>query len=137
VVSLTSRHSSVAFVLPGISGEAPAYLVVFDILALGRDDLRALPNAQRRELVAGLLAEAASPLALMPMTTHHAGAQALLTDHTATGIEGVVVKHLKHAYRPGLRSWRKVRTRVTAEAVVGGVIGPLKGTGRAHPGQGG
>jgi hypothetical protein len=36
-----------------------------------------------------------------------------------------VVKNLKHDYRPARRSWQKVRTRVTAEAVVGGVIGPL------------
>ena len=105
--------------------EAPACLVVFDVLALGGDDLRALPYATRRELVAGLLAEVAPPLALMPMTTSSAGAQAWLTDHTAAGIEGVVVKHLKHAYRPARRTWQKVRTKVTAEAVVGGVIGPL------------
>jgi hypothetical protein len=36
-----------------------------------------------------------------------------------------VVKNLKHGYRPARRTWQKVRTRVTAEAVVGGVIGPL------------
>jgi hypothetical protein len=41
------------------------------------------------------------------------------------GIEGVVVKNVKHAYRPARRSWQKIKTRVTAEAVVGGVIGPL------------
>ena len=116
--------------------EAPACLVVFDILALGGDDLRGLPYAQRRELVADLLAEAAPPLALMPMTTDRAGARAWLTDHAEAGIEGVVVKNLKHAYRPARRTWQKVRTRVTAEAVVGGVIGPLRRTGGAHPGPG-
>jgi len=105
--------------------EAPACLVVFDTLAVGGADLRALPYAQRRELLADLLTQAAPPLALVPMTTNQAGAQAWLTDHTAAGIEGVVVKHLKHAYRPARRTWQKVRTRVTAEAVVGGVIGPL------------
>jgi ATP-dependent DNA ligase len=48
-----------------------------------------------------------------------------LTDHTAAGIEGVVVKALDGPYRPGARNWRKVRTRTTAEAIVGGVLGPL------------
>jgi ATP-dependent DNA ligase len=40
-------------------------------------------------------------------------------------MEGVVVKHREHGYRPRRRSWWKVRTRVTADAVVGGVIGAL------------
>jgi ATP-dependent DNA ligase len=38
-----------------------ACLVVFDILALGRDDLRGLPYLHRRELVADLLADAVPP----------------------------------------------------------------------------
>ena len=37
----------------------------------------------------------------------------------------MVAKRLDQAYRPGGRSWRKVRTRTTAEAVVGGVLGPV------------
>ena len=35
-----------------------------------------------------------------------------------------MIKHREHGYRPRRRSW-KVRTRVTADAVVGGVIGAL------------
>jgi hypothetical protein len=34
----------------------------------------------------------------------------------------VVAKRLDQAYRAGGRTWRKVRTRTTAEAVVGGVL---------------
>ena len=48
-----------------------------------------------------------------------------MVDHCAAGIEGVVAKRLDQAYRPGGRTWRKVRTRTTAEAVVGGVLGPV------------
>jgi ATP-dependent DNA ligase len=108
-----------------LAAEAPACLVVFDILAVGVDDLRGLPYVQRRNLVSGLLAAVTPPLALMPMTTEQAGARTWLTDHTAAGIEGVVVKHLTQAYQPARRTWQKIRTRVTAEAVVGGLIGPL------------
>ena len=61
----------------------------------------------------------------MPMTTDLAAAQLWLVDHCAAGIEGVVAKRLDQAYRPGGRTWRKVRTRTTAEAVVGGVLGPV------------
>lgn len=43
----------------------------------------------------------------------------------AAGVEGVVVKHREHGYRPRRRSWWRVRTQVTADAVVGGVIGSL------------
>ena len=39
--------------------EPPACLVVFDILALGGDDLRGLAYAQRREMLVELLARAA------------------------------------------------------------------------------
>ena len=103
----------------------PACLVVFDVLAHGIDDLRGLLYAERRELVVDLLARVAPPLALMPMTTCEAGAQTWLTIHALAGVEGVVAKHVGHAYRPARRTWQKVRTRDTAEAVAGGVIGPL------------
>ena len=47
-----------------------------------------------------------------------------MVDHCAAGIEGVVAKRLDEANRPGGRTWRKIRTRNTAEAVGGGVLGP-------------
>jgi ATP-dependent DNA ligase len=106
-------------------GHRSACFVVFDILALGGNDLRGLAYTQRRGIVADLLAQASPPLALMPMTTDLAGARSWLTNHAEAGIEGVVVKNVKHAYRPDRRSWQKIKTRVTTEAVVGGVIGPL------------
>ena len=70
------------------------------------------------------------PTCSMPAPCTHeardlAGAQAWMSQHTAAGIEGVVVKDRGHGYRPGRRSWMKVRTRTTVEAIVGGVLGPL------------
>jgi ATP-dependent DNA ligase len=41
------------------------------------------------------------------------------------GRKGVVAKRIDQTYRPGVRAWHKLRARVTAEAVVGGVIGPI------------
>jgi hypothetical protein len=52
-------------------------------------------------------------------------ARSWLAGHASSGIEGVVAKRLDQPYRPGARGWQKLRTRLTAEAVVGGVIGPL------------
>jgi ATP-dependent DNA ligase len=103
----------------------PAQLVVFDVLADRGDDVRHLPYHERRDRLTALLTGAEGPLALVPVTVEAAGARAWLIEHTAAGIEGIVAKHLDHAYRPGRRSWRKIRTRMTAEAVVGGVVGDL------------
>jgi ATP-dependent DNA ligase len=52
-------------------------------------------------------------------------ARAWLTNHSAAGIEGVVAKRLDQPYRPGDRTWRKIWTRLTADAVVGGVLGSI------------
>jgi ATP-dependent DNA ligase len=59
------------------------------------------------------------------MTTDGEAARAWLTGHLDVGIEGVVAKRLDHGYLPPRRAWRKVKTRTSAEAVVGGVLGPL------------
>jgi ATP-dependent DNA ligase len=103
----------------------PACFVVFDLLARKGFDLRTRPYRKRRRALEKLLARhLPDRLALMPMTTDVAAAELWMVDHCAAGIEGVVAKRLDQAYRPGGRTWRKVRTRTTAEAVVGGVIGP-------------
>jgi ATP-dependent DNA ligase len=103
----------------------PATFVAFDVLALAGRDLRTRPCWARREHLEQLLRHAHPPLALTPVTRDIAGARAWMTEHTAAGIEGVVVKDVRHGYRPGRRAWTKVRTRTTAEAVVGGVLGPI------------
>ena len=104
----------------------PACFVVFDLLARGGVDLRARPYRRRRYALEKLLdRHLPDRAALMPMTTDPAAAQLWMVDHCAAGIEGVVAKRLDQAYRPAGRTWRKVRTRTTAEAVVGGVLGPV------------
>jgi ATP-dependent DNA ligase len=105
--------------------EAPATFLVFDVLAAGSTDLRAHPYRIRRALLLQLLEDAAPPLAVVPMTTDGEAARAWLTGHLDAGIEGVVAKRLDHGYLPARRAWRKVKTRTSAEAVVGGVLGPL------------
>src|SRR3954471_8556488 len=55
----------------------------------------------------------------MPATRDLAGAHTWMRDHVEAGVEGVVVKHREHGYRPRRRSWFKVRARTTADAVGG------------------
>jgi ATP-dependent DNA ligase len=124
-----------------LSLACPVTFVVFDVLVLAGDDLRGLPYRKRRKRLRRLLDGATPPLALMPATRELVGAKAWMRDYADAGVEGVVIKHRQHGYRPRLRSswrkvrsrrprlrssWRKVRSRMTADAVVGGVIGPLK-----------
>jgi ATP-dependent DNA ligase len=61
----------------------------------------------------------------MPMSTDPRVAQAWLREYSDAGVEGVVAKRVDQSYRAGGRTWRKLRTRLSAEAVVGGVLGPL------------
>ena len=104
----------------------PACFVIFDLLARGGVDLRARPYRKRRRALEKLLhRRLPAGLVLMPMSSEVAVAEAWMVDHCAAGIEGVVAKRLDETYRPGGRTWRKIRTRTTAEAVVGGVLGSL------------
>ena len=109
-----------------LAAATPAAYVVFDLLAHGRTDLREQPYQHRRDALEALLGRGLPPgLVLTPSTTDPAVARSWLIHHGHTGIEGVVAKRLDQPYRPGVRGWQKLRTRLTAEAVVGGVIGPL------------
>jgi ATP-dependent DNA ligase len=107
------------------AADGPASYVAFDALAAGGTDLRALPYRIRRQVLQQLLDDARSPLAVVPMTTDGTAARAWLTGHLAAGIEGVVAKRLDHGYQPSRRAWRKVKARTSAEAIVGGVLGPV------------
>ena len=64
-------------------------------------------------------------LVLMPMSADSAVARQWLINHCAAGIEGVVAKRSSQSYRPGKTKWQKIRTRVTTEAIVGGVLGSI------------
>ncbi len=107
------------------SGDSTRRLVVFDVLAIAGRDVRPEPYRDRRARLVELLEHAAPPLALAPVTEDLQAAHAWMGE-TARGVEGVVVKHLDHAYLPGHCWWTKIRARDTSEAVVGGVIGPVE-----------
>ena len=110
----------------GLVAAEPAAFVVFDLLARNGKDLRDRPYWKRRRKLEKLLgAGLPEGLVLTPATTDPAVARAWMLAHTHTGLEGVVAKRLDQTYRPGVRGWQKLRTRITAEAIVGGVTGPV------------
>ena len=110
-----------------LARKMPASYVVFDLLEVAGTDLRLRPYVERRACLEELLGrQLPHGLVLMPVSDDPAVAQQWLINHSAAGIEGVVAKRSRQSYRPGKTKWHKVRTRVTAEAVVGGVLGSLQ-----------
>jgi ATP-dependent DNA ligase len=67
-----------------------------------------------------LLAAAAPPLLLTPLSTEVEAATAWLDRFTGRGVDGVVAKRPEGAYLPGRREWVKVKPERTADCVVAG-----------------
>jgi ATP-dependent DNA ligase len=149
--SLLQRRLTAGRRIAEIAARYPAHLVAFDILRDGRGtELLNQPLSERRAKLERLLRAAPPQLVICPQTTDHAVAQGWLQDLAVAGVEGLVIKPVNDRYRPGTKSWIKVRARDTTEYVVGGVTGTvqhpttlllgrfddagvLRYTGRTHP----
>ena len=103
-----------------LSETTPARFVAFDLLALDGEDLLAAPFAERRQRLEDLLAEAAPPLHLTPITDDVETARDWFTRFEGAGLDGVVAKRVDGAYEPGKRGWVKVKHQRTADMVVAG-----------------
>lgn len=103
-----------------LSQEIPAAVVFWDLLALGDEDLRALPLRERRTRLEQLLAKAAPPIHLTPATTDRDTATDWFNRFEGAGLDGVMAKPLKGAYEPNKRSMFKVKHKRTCECVVAG-----------------
>jgi ATP-dependent DNA ligase len=118
--ALLARLHPAASRVERLRRETPAVLVAFDLLARGGDDLRDRPFADRRRLLARLLAGARPPLFLTPLTDDRQRATRWLERYAGRGIDGVVAKHRDQSYAPGRRQMIKVKRERTAECVVAG-----------------
>jgi ATP-dependent DNA ligase len=100
----------------------------FDCLQVRGADLTGEPLRTRRRRLEGLLPGLRPPLQITPATRDRDVARQWLEDYAAAGvgIEGIVIKGLAVRYQPGRRAWLKLRTRASAEALVGAVTGTLK-----------
>jgi ATP-dependent DNA ligase len=116
-----------------LARETPASFVAFDLLALGADDLRARPFADRRRLLAEALADARPPVHLTPATDDPAVAATWFERFEGAGLDGVVAKRSDLPYKENERVMLKVKHERTADCVVagfrwhksGGVVGSL------------
>jgi ATP-dependent DNA ligase len=103
-----------------LARETPASLVVWDLLALGDEDLRAVPLEQRRRRLEEAVRGARPPVHLTPATRDRALALDWFDRFEGAGLDGVVAKRLESVYEPGVRAMIKVKHARTADCVVGG-----------------
>ncbi len=99
---------------------SPASFVAWDLLALGDEDLRAVPQGERRVRLEAALADAAPPVHLTPATRDRALAAEWFERFEGAGLDGVVAKRLDASYQPGKRAMLKIKHQRTADCVVAG-----------------
>jgi ATP-dependent DNA ligase len=127
-----------------LAAESPSSFVGFDLLALGKEDLREADLSDRRRRLEQTLSDAIQlpsgdvssgpeleleviellangpKLALTPQTDNPALAQVWFDVFEGAGLDGVIAKKTDQPYRPGERTMVKVKHKRTADCVVGG-----------------
>ncbi len=103
-----------------LAAETPASFVAFDVLADGARDLRAAPQAERRAVLEGLLADQVPRLHLTPCTRDRATAADWFHRFEGAGFDGVIAKHEAARYEAGKRTMLKIKHARTADCVVAG-----------------
>jgi ATP-dependent DNA ligase len=103
-----------------LARETPAVLVIFDLLALGDDDLTGRPFAERRALLEEHVAGGGPGVYLTPATDDVAVAQRWFELFEGAGLDGVVAKRPDLAYQPDKRVMSKIKHERTADCVVAG-----------------
>jgi ATP-dependent DNA ligase len=118
--ALLNRIHPAASRVNKLASETPASFVGFDLLALGDEDLRPRPFAERRARLEAALAGAQPPVHLTPATRDRAVAEEWFGRFEGAGLDGVMVKPLGLAYLEGKREMLKVKHARTADCVVAG-----------------
>jgi bifunctional non-homologous end joining protein LigD len=96
-------------------------LFAFDLLFEGREDLRTLPLAQRKDRLETLLTGGGVSRRLHYVSHLVSNGPAVFASACKMGLEGIVSKQLAASYRSGRTgSWLKVKCRAGQEVVIGG-----------------
>jgi ATP-dependent DNA ligase len=103
-----------------LAKETPSSFVAFDLLAVGRKNLMASSQQERRNALEGLLHDVGKPVYLTPLTRDLATATQWLRRFEGAGLDGVIAKPDAGPYLPGRRAMIKVKQARTAECVVAG-----------------
>ena len=103
-----------------LAAEKPASYVAWDVLALDDQDLRQVPQGQRRDRLVAALANAKPPVHITPATRDRALASDWFARFEGAGLDGVIAKSDDMAYMPGKRVMLKIKHKRTADCVVAG-----------------
>jgi ATP-dependent DNA ligase len=103
-----------------LAEQSPASYVAWDLLALGDEDLRQVPQGERRTRLEAALRGVKAPIHLTPATTDIALAADWFDRFEGAGLDGVVAKRLDGTYQPGKRAMIKVKHQRTADCAVAG-----------------
>jgi ATP-dependent DNA ligase len=103
-----------------LAAEKPSSYVAWDILALGDEDLRPLPQAERRKRLEAAMAKVEAPVHMTPCTRDRAIAADWFSRFEGAGLDGVMAKPHELPYMPGKRAMMKVKHARTADCVVAG-----------------
>jgi ATP-dependent DNA ligase len=103
-----------------LAEESPASFVGWDLLALGDEDLREVPQGERRTRLEAVFGDVEPPIHLTPATLDRALAADWFDRFEGAGLDGVVAKKLDAGYQPGKRAMLKIKHQRTADCVVAG-----------------
>lgn len=103
-----------------LSEKTPAQFIAFDLLAVGDEDLREAPFADRRARLEAVLAGVEPPLHLTPTTTDHDVAAEWFRVFEGAGLDGLIAKPVAEPYVENKRTQFKVKHVRTADAAVAG-----------------
>ena len=112
-----------------LAEQTPARLVVWDVLALGDDDLTGLPFADRRARLELVVGGSSGAVSLTPQTDDLAVARRWFGEFEGAGLDGVVAKPLDDPYAPGKRTLIKIKHARTADVVALGYRVHKSGSG--------
>jgi ATP-dependent DNA ligase len=118
--SLLLRIHPAASRVKMLAAETPASFVGWDLLALGDEDLRGVPQGERRERLEAVFGAVEPPIHLTPATRDRALAADWFDRFEGAGLDGVVAKKLDGLYQPGKRVMLKIKHQRTADCVVAG-----------------
>jgi len=129
--SLQMRLHPAASRVKLLAEQMPSSIVFWDVLCEGERDVRGLPFRERRALLERLLARAAPPIHLTPITSDRAVAADWFDRFEGAGLDGVMAKSPGGAYEPNKRVMLKVKHERECDCVVGGFRWHKKGEGTA------
>jgi ATP-dependent DNA ligase len=103
-----------------LADKTPASIVLFDVMAIGDEDLMRAPLHERRRRLTGLLTGHHPSAFVTPATTDVEIATRWFDEFEGAGCDGIIAKRLDQPYTPDKRVMVKVKHQRTADCVVAG-----------------